>query len=77
MTWVGLPEHSKLSMTATKRELRQANLDIEELPLIKWSDKALETLRTQGVEISLGDVIKITRQSTTGGAVNYFRKVIN
>ena len=77
MTWVGLPEHTKLSMTATKRELKKANLDIDELPLIKWGDKALERLRNQGIEVLLGDVIKITRKSTTGGVVEYFRKVVN
>lgn len=76
MTWVGLPKHEKLSMTATKRELRDAKLDLDELPLIKWSDRALEMLRNKGVEISAGDVIKITRESKTGGSVAYYRKVI-
>lgn len=77
MTWGGMPEHTKLSMTATKRELKKVNLEIDELPLIKWGDKGLERLRNQGIEILLGDVIKITRKSTTGGMVEYFRKVVN
>ncbi len=76
MTWVGLPKHEKLSMTATKRELKSAKLDMEELPLIKWSDKALEMLRNKGIEINAGDVVKITRESKTGGSVEYYRKVI-
>ena len=77
MTWDGMPEHTKLSMTATKRELKKVNLEIDELPLIEWRDKGLERLRNQGIEILLGDVIKITRKSTTGGMVEYFRKVVN
>lgn len=63
-------------MTKAKAELKQYNLSIEELPLIKFSDPAIQSLIDKGKTIQLHDVIKITRNSRVGGEVPYFRKVV-
>ena len=63
-------------MRLTKRELKKINVTLEELPLIKYRDAAIQTLVESGEEVKIGDVIRITRDSKTGGEISYYRKVV-
>ena len=77
MAWMNIPIHEKLNKTETKSELKKHNLDMEELPLIQLGDPAIQTLIESGIKIEINDVIKIYRDSLTGGKdTPYFRKVI-
>ena len=51
-------------------------IEFEELPLLNIRDPAIRRLQDAGVEVNIGDVIQITRQSKTGGDASlYFRRV--
>jgi len=78
MAWYKTPKHEVLSTAQAKRELKDLKIDIEELPLIKLGDPALvELSNIQGVTIVPGDIIRISRNSNTGGeGFRYYRKVI-
>tara|TARA_B110001454_G_C12633027_1_gene397788 strand:+ start:678 stop:920 length:243 start_codon:yes stop_codon:yes gene_type:complete len=73
--WNFTPKHEKMTPTQTKRELKAINISLEELPLIKRSDAAIQILIEQGIEIDVNDVIKINRSTKTGKEVSYYRKV--
>jgi DNA-directed RNA polymerase subunit H (RpoH/RPB5) len=73
-----VPVHKKLKKTALANVLRQYDLDFEELPLIKIEDAAVQALQESGEEISVDDVIRISRKSKTGGEdTPYFRRVVS
>jgi len=74
--WKHAPKHIKLTPTQTKKELKQINVSLEEIPLIKYSDAAITKLVKEGEDIQLNDVIKILRNSKVGGEIPYFRRVI-
>ena len=74
--WHLTPKHQKLSPTKAKRELKDLDITIDELPLIKYSDAAIQKLVDDGETIKVDDIIKINRISKTGGEVPYYRKVI-
>jgi len=77
MSWYKAPKHEVLSVAQAKKELKILNISLEELPLIKISDTALIDLSNSGVNIIPGDIIRISRNSNTGGeGFQYYRKVI-
>ena len=71
-----IPKHEKLSTYQIKKALNDINVSLQELPLIKRADPALQNLINEGIEIDDGDVIKITRSSKTAGDVLYYRIVV-
>ena len=74
--WKFAPRHEKMTPTQAKRELKAINISLEELPLIKRSDAAIQHLIEQGIEIDADDVIKIIRSTKTDKEVSYYRKVV-
>lgn len=70
------PEHILLSEPQAKRELKQLGIPREKLPLISYSDAAIQSLIKEGKTISLGDVIRIKRKSMTVGEAYYYRQVV-
>jgi len=74
--WAFTPKHEKLSASQAKKQLKDINVSLDELPLIRRTDPAILQLLEEGVAIEVGDVIKITRSSKTGGDVPYYRRVI-
>ena len=74
--WAFTPKHEKLSASQAKRQLKDINVSLDELPLIRRTDPAILQLLKEGVTIEVDDVIKITRSSKTGGDVPYYRRVI-
>ena len=74
--WAFTPKHEKLSASQAKRQLKDINVSLDELPLIRRTDPAIRQLLEEGVTIEVDDVIKITRSSKTGGDVPYYRRVI-
>ena len=74
--WAFTPKHEKLSASQAKRQLKDINVSLDELPLIRRTDPAIMQLLEEGVTIEVDDVIKITRSSKTGGDVPYYRRVI-
>lgn len=67
-----VPEHSKLTKKEIQELLEKYNITLNELPKILSIDPAIEKLN-----VKLGDVIKITRDSPTAGVSIYYRVVIN
>ena len=74
--WNFTPKHKKMTPTTAKKELKAMNISLEELPLIKRSDAAIQILIEQGIEIDVDDVIKIMRSTKTGKEVPYYRRVV-
>ena len=75
--WLLTPVHVVLSDTAAKRELKEKNLTLEQLPLIKYGDAALVKLREEGIVTDIGAVVRIERNSTLGGeGYSYYRKIV-
>ncbi len=64
------PKHSKLSEKETEELLRKFNISKSQLPKILLSDVALPP------NCSVGDVIKIDRNSPDGKIVPYYRVVV-
>lgn len=71
-----MPPHVLLSEAQAKRELKTLGINRENLPLIAYSDAAIQHLIDQGTTVSPGDVIKITRRSKTMGEAYYYRQVV-
>ena len=74
--WAFTPKHEKLSASQAKRQLKDINVSLDELPLIRRTDPAILQLLEEGVTIEVDDVIRITRSSKTGGDIPYYRRVI-
>ena len=67
-----VPEHSKLNKKEIQELLEKYNISLNELPKILLTDPSIEKLN-----LKVGDVIKITRDSPTAGKFTYYRVVIN
>ncbi len=67
-----VPEHSKLTKSETNQLLEEYNIDISELPKILATDPAIQKLN-----VKIGDIIKVVRDSPTAGKSIYYRVVIN
>jgi len=66
------PKHEVLNEEEAKKILDAYKVSIDELPRISKQDPALK-----GLEVNIGDVIKIIRKSQTAGETVYYRAVIN
>jgi len=67
-----VPVHEKISDEEKKALFEKFNITERELPRILQTDAALA-----GMDVKLGDVIKITRNSPTAGVSIYYRGVSN
>lgn len=76
MHWKHTPLHEVLTETQSKRALNGIKVDFHELPLIKYSDAALKSLRENGTETPIDAVIRITRKTITYGEKFYYRRVV-
>ena len=76
MQWTLTPLHEVLTARQTAKVLRDTKMSMDRLPLLKYSDAAIQQLISQGAEVMIGDVIRITRQSLTTGVAYYYRRVV-
>ncbi|MFW5746429.1 MAG: DNA-directed RNA polymerase subunit H [Nanoarchaeota archaeon] len=67
-----IPKHEKLSQKDAETLLSEHNIAFEQLPCILKSDPAL-----RGMDVAIGDIIKITRTSQTSGITLYYRGVVD
>ncbi|MBW2981309.1 DNA-directed RNA polymerase subunit H [Candidatus Woesearchaeota archaeon] len=67
-----MPKHEKLSEKDKKELFEKYHIGLKELPKIKKDDPAIASLN-----VSVGDVIKITRPSPTAGESIFYRGVIS
>ncbi len=67
-----IPEHEKISEKEKEELLKRYNVDLLELPKIKKTDPAIRHL-----DVKIGDIIRITRQSPTAGKSIFYRVVVN
>lgn len=67
-----IPKHTKLSEKDKKDLFERYNISVTQLPKIKLSDPAIASL-----DLKVGDVVKIIRQSKTAGEAVFFRGVID
>ena len=66
-----VPKHEAMAPEDAENILRTYKVSRDELPKIKIDDPAIKSL-----EASVGDIIKITRNSPTAGKSLYYRVVI-
>lgn len=66
-----VPKHEVISKKEADEVLARYNARPHQLPFILLSDPAL-----RGLNVKLGDIIKITRKSPTAGASVYYRYVV-
>ena len=64
------PKHTKASDKEKEQLLHKYNVTSKELPKIFSTDAAIRELGAKQ-----GDVIRVTRKSSTAGEVNYYRVV--
>jgi len=67
-----VPKHSKVSDSEKAKLLEKYDITIKELPKIHNSDPAVVKLN-----LKMGDVVKIERESKTAGTAVYYRVVID
>ncbi len=65
------PKHEILSKKQAEEVLKKYNTKPSQLPYILINDKGLEDL-----DVRPGDIIKITRKSSTAGESVYYRYVV-
>ena len=65
------PKHEILSKKHAEEVLKKYNTKPSQLPYILINDKGLEDL-----DVRPGDIIKITRKSSTAGESVYYRYVV-
>ena len=76
MRWKHTPLHEVLTETQANRALRALKILREELPLIKYADAALASLRDSEQSTPIGSVVRITRKTVNAGDKFYYRRVI-
>jgi len=76
MQWTLTPRHEVLTVRQAAKALRDTKMTVERLPLLKYSDAAIQQLIKQGNDVKLGDIIRITRHSLTSNEVYYYRRVV-
>ncbi len=67
-----IPKHEKISEKAKEKLLEKYNVKIGQLPKVSLDDPAIKHL-----EVEIGDVVKITRESPTAGESEFYRVVVN
>lgn len=66
-----LPKHELLSKKEAEDLMKEFHIRPHQLPYIKTSDPAAETLGAK-----MGDILRITRRSPTAGEVVVYRYVV-
>lgn len=66
-----VPEHRKLDEEEIEEVLDEYDADKDQLPKIERTDAALKQM-----DVEVGDVIEIRRESPTAGKTTYYRTVI-
>ena len=66
------PLHEKISNEEKEKLLTQMNINFKDLPKVYRDDAALAEL-----DVKPGDIIKVTRKSTTAKETVFYRGVIN
>lgn len=66
-----VPEHRKLDEEEIEEVLEKFDIEKEDLPKIERTDAALKQM-----DVEVGDVIEIVRDSPTAGEATYYRHVI-
>lgn len=66
-----VPQHRKLEEDEVEEVLEKFEIEKNDLPKIKDNDAALKQL-----DIEIGDVIEIVRESPTAGKSTYYRRVV-
>ncbi len=66
-----VPKHEVLSAEEAASVLENYGITKEEMPKIQSDDAAIK-----GMDVKVGDIIKITRKSQTAGEALYYRVVI-
>jgi DNA-directed RNA polymerase subunit H len=67
-----VPKHELLSKKEAEELMREFHIRPHQLPYIKTSDPASETLGAK-----MGDILRITRKSATAGEVVVYRYVVD
>ena len=67
-----LMKHARLNEDASEKLLKKYNIDKKQLPIIFNKDSALT-----GMDVKPGDVIEITRESSTAKTIKYYRVIVN
>lgn len=67
-----VPKHTKLNEADVKKLLEKYNVNLKQLPRIIKNDPAIQHL-----DVKVGDVIRIERDSPTVGKVDFYRVVTN
>ena len=67
-----VPKHEKLTEKETQQLFEKYNISVADLPAISKNDVAL-----YGMDVHVGDVIKVTRKSPTAGIAIFYRGVVN
>ena len=66
-----VPKHEKMDEEEVEKLLEEYKISKEDLPKIERTDAPLKSM-----DIEVGDVIKITRESPTAGESEYYRVVV-
>ncbi len=66
-----VPEHRKLEEEEVEEVLEKYGSEKDDLPKIERTDAALKQM-----DVEVGDVIEIVRESPTAGETTYYRRVI-
>lgn len=66
-----VPEHRKLDEEEAEEILEKYGADKDEIPQIERTDAALKQ-----IDVEVGDVIEIERDSPTAGKTTYYRVVV-
>lgn len=67
-----VPKHELLSKKEAEELMREFHIRPYQLPYIKTSDPAAETLKAK-----MGDILRVTRKSATAGEVVVYRYVVD
>ena len=76
MEWTLTPLHEVLTERQANKALKDTQMTRERMPLLKYSDAAIQNLISQGTEVKVGNIIRITRHSFTATEVYYYRRVV-
>ncbi len=72
-----VPKHEVISESEKVLLQQNSDYDINDLPKIKISDPVVVELSKEDDNISVGDVLRITRDSTTAGEFVSYRIIID
>lgn len=67
-----VPKHELLSKEEKEELLKKYNVSTKQLPKIKKTDPAIKEM-----DLKIGEIVKITRNSETAGEAIYYRCVID